>query len=158
MDGTDKSLFEECDGELQHIPWPEQSPELNIAEQHWSALETRMKNRFPSPTSLKQLEHVLQEEWHKITLETIQNLHESIPRNVAEKVVQHHINKEMWSVTVVFPSFCPTPVCHFQNEQSLSESPTPNAIQLFDWILIHSIHDASEGIPGFQEAIFKPLN
>jgi hypothetical protein len=39
--------------------------------------------RFPPPTSLKQLEDVLQEEWYKIPLETIQNLYDSIPRRNA---------------------------------------------------------------------------
>jgi hypothetical protein len=39
-----------------------------------------MRNRFPSPITLKQLEDVLQEERYKILLETIQNLCESIPR------------------------------------------------------------------------------
>jgi hypothetical protein len=30
--GTVKSWFEEHDGELQHLPWPEQSPDLNVIE------------------------------------------------------------------------------------------------------------------------------
>jgi hypothetical protein len=40
-----------------------------------------VRNRFPLPTSLKQLEDVLQEEWYKIPLETVQNLYESIPKS-----------------------------------------------------------------------------
>jgi hypothetical protein len=47
--------FEEHEGELQHLPWPAQSPDLNITEPHWSILESILKNRFPTPTSLKQL-------------------------------------------------------------------------------------------------------
>jgi hypothetical protein len=43
-------------------------------------LETRVDNRFPPPISLKQPEDVLQEEWYKIPLQTVQNLYESIPR------------------------------------------------------------------------------
>jgi hypothetical protein len=81
--GTVQSWFEEHGGELQHLPWPAQSADLNITEQFWSVLETRMRNRFPPPTSLKQLEDVLQEEWYKIPLETVQNLYESIPRRAA---------------------------------------------------------------------------
>jgi hypothetical protein len=42
-----------------------------------------VRNRFPPPTSLKQLEDVLQEEWYKIPLETIQNLYGSIPTRIA---------------------------------------------------------------------------
>jgi hypothetical protein len=42
-----------------------------------------MRSRFPSPTSLKQLEDVLLGEWYKIPLETVQNLYESIPTRIA---------------------------------------------------------------------------
>jgi hypothetical protein len=49
----------------------------------WSVLETRVRNRFPPPASLKQLEDVLQEEWYKILLETVKNLYESIPIRTA---------------------------------------------------------------------------
>jgi hypothetical protein len=78
-----RSWFEEYEGELQHYLWPAQSPDLNIIEPLWSVLETRVRNRFLPPTSLKQLEDVLQEEWYKIPLETVQNLHESISRRTA---------------------------------------------------------------------------
>jgi hypothetical protein len=42
----------------------------------------RVKNIFPSPASLKQLEDVPQEEWYKIPLEIIQNMYECIPRMI----------------------------------------------------------------------------
>jgi hypothetical protein len=104
--GTDQSLLEKHEGELQHLPWSAYSPDLNIIEPLCSVLETRVRNRFPPPTTLKQLD-VLQKEWYKIPLETVQNLYESIPR---QKVVQHQINEEVCRVSVVFPLFCPTPV------------------------------------------------
>jgi hypothetical protein len=53
---------------------------LNITEPLWSLFETIVRNRFPPPTSLKQLEDVLQKEWYKIALETVQNLYQSIAR------------------------------------------------------------------------------
>jgi hypothetical protein len=83
--GTVQPWFEEREGELQHLPWPGQSPYLNIAESLCSVLETRVRNRFPPPKSLNQLEDVLQEEWCKIPLETVQSLYESIPRTAAVK-------------------------------------------------------------------------
>jgi hypothetical protein len=51
--GTVQSWFEEDEGELQHLSWPAQSPDLNIAEPLWSVLETGVRNRFPRPASLK---------------------------------------------------------------------------------------------------------
>jgi hypothetical protein len=42
-----------------------------------------MRDRFPSPTSLKQLEDVLQEEWYKILPQTVQNLYGPILRRTA---------------------------------------------------------------------------
>jgi hypothetical protein len=61
--GTVQSWTEEHKGELQHLPWPAQSPDSNT-EPLWSVLETRVRNRFPHPTPLKQLEDVLKEECH----------------------------------------------------------------------------------------------
>jgi hypothetical protein len=59
--GTVQSWFQEHEGELQYLLWPAQSPDLNIIQPVWSIFETRVKNRFPPPTSLKQLKAVLQE-------------------------------------------------------------------------------------------------
>jgi hypothetical protein len=78
-----QSWFEEQEGELQHLPWPAQSPDLNVTKPLWSLLETKARHRFPLPTSLKQLEDVIQEELYKILLETVQNLYESTPRRAA---------------------------------------------------------------------------
>jgi hypothetical protein len=80
--GTVQSWFEEYEGEPQHLPWPAQSPDLNISEPLCSVFETRVGNGFHPPTSLKQLEDILQEEWYKIPLETVQNLYQSIPRRI----------------------------------------------------------------------------
>jgi hypothetical protein len=69
-----QSWFEEHEGEPQYLPWPAQSSDLNIVKTLWSVLESRVRNRFPPPISLKQLEDVLQEEWCTILVESVQNL------------------------------------------------------------------------------------
>jgi hypothetical protein len=71
---TVQSWFEEHEGELRHLPWPEQSPHLNSTEPLWSVLETTVRNSFPHSRSLMQPEDVLQEEWYIVPLETVQNL------------------------------------------------------------------------------------
>jgi hypothetical protein len=94
--GTVQSWFEEHESEFQHLPRPAQSQDLNITE---PVLETNVRNRFPPPKSLKQLEDVLQEEWYKIRPETVPNLYESVPWTAA--VVRHHIDKETCTVSVM---------------------------------------------------------
>ena len=69
-----QSWFEEHEDAPQHLPWPDESPDLNIIEPPWSVLESRVRSRFPPPSSLKQLEDVLHEEWYNTALQTIQNL------------------------------------------------------------------------------------
>jgi hypothetical protein len=90
--------------EFQNLPWPAQSPDLNIIEPSWSVLEARVRSRFSPPASIQQLEDVLQAEWYKIPLETVQNLCKSIPRGTTAvlkaKEIQHYINKEMCTVSV----------------------------------------------------------
>jgi hypothetical protein len=56
---------------------------LNSTEPLWSVLETGLRDRFPPPTALKQLENVIREEWYKIPLETVQSCKESTPRIAA---------------------------------------------------------------------------
>jgi len=64
---------------LKHLPWPAQSPGLNVIKSLLSVLESSIRSRFPPPSSLKQLEEV-HEEWYSSPLETTQNIHDSIPR------------------------------------------------------------------------------
>ena len=50
-----QTWFEEHEDALQHLPWPAQSPYLNIIKPLWSVLESRVRSRFPPTSSLKQL-------------------------------------------------------------------------------------------------------
>jgi hypothetical protein len=40
--GTVQSWFREHEGELQHLPWPTQSQDLDSLEPLWSVLENRV--------------------------------------------------------------------------------------------------------------------
>jgi hypothetical protein len=43
---TVQSWFEEKEGELKDLPWPTQSPDLNINEPLWSVMETSVRIRL----------------------------------------------------------------------------------------------------------------
>ncbi|MBJ4962393.1 transposase [Salmonella enterica subsp. enterica serovar Mbandaka] len=79
---TVQSWFEEHEDEVAHLPWPAQSPDLNIIEPLWSVLENRVRSRYPPPASLKELEQFLLEEWYDTSLTTIQDLYASILRGI----------------------------------------------------------------------------
>jgi hypothetical protein len=72
--------LEQHEDTLQHHPWPAQSSDLNIIETLGSVLESTVASGVPPPSALKQLEDVLDGEWHNIALETVQNLYECIAR------------------------------------------------------------------------------
>jgi len=77
-----QSCFEENEDALQHLLWPAQLPDLNIIKPLWPVLQSRVRIRFPPPSSLKQLEDIFLEEWYSIPLEIIENLHETFPRSI----------------------------------------------------------------------------
>jgi len=64
-----QSWFEEHEDVLKHFPLPAQSPDLNIIEPLWSVLDSGVRSRFPSPSSLEQLEDVLHVEQYSIRLD-----------------------------------------------------------------------------------------
>lgn len=77
-----KDWFDEHESEVEHLPWPAQSPDLNIIEPLWGVLEERVRKHFPPPASRRDLATILQEEWLKIPLTTVQDLYMSFPRRI----------------------------------------------------------------------------
>jgi hypothetical protein len=63
---------------FRYLPWPTQSPDMNIFEQLWSVLESMVRSRFPPP-SLNQLQDVFHD---SVPLEPLHSLHEFIPRRI----------------------------------------------------------------------------
>jgi hypothetical protein len=46
--GTLQSWFEEHEGEIQDVPWPVQSPDLNIIEPFWSLFGYWIEEQIPT--------------------------------------------------------------------------------------------------------------
>jgi transposase len=62
------------------LPWPSKSPDLNPIEHLWDQLDKRVRQRQPPPQTLDQLRLMLQQEWRTIPRNNVRNLIESMPR------------------------------------------------------------------------------
>ncbi|GFX06877.1 transposable element Tcb2 transposase [Trichonephila clavipes] len=74
--------FAEHEGEVGHLDWPPQSSDLNIIEHLWGYLESKLRARFPPPSTISALETALHEEWLHIPLQVVHDLYASIPRRI----------------------------------------------------------------------------
>ncbi|GFW63338.1 transposable element Tcb1 transposase [Trichonephila clavipes] len=54
--------FADHEVEVGHLYWPPQSPDLNIIEHLWGYLESKLRARFPLPSTISALETALHEE------------------------------------------------------------------------------------------------
>ena len=77
-----KNCYEEHERELEHIEWPQQYPGLNIIEHLWCEFERQVRNGYPLPSCLKELEQVLMEEWLKIPLYEVRKLYDFIHKRI----------------------------------------------------------------------------
>jgi transposase len=64
------------------LDWVAQSPDLNPIENLWNHLDRQVRKRRPLPKSKQELISAVQEEWGKITIETIHDLILSLPRRI----------------------------------------------------------------------------
>ena len=75
------------DNNIDLLPWPAQSPDLNPIEHLWNRLKTRLEEYEESPRRMGELWERVDKEWNEIEPEVCQNLIESMPRRV-EAVIQ----------------------------------------------------------------------
>lgn len=67
---------------IQCLPWPAQSPDLNVIEHMWDELGRRIQKRDPPPNTLQQLRGALKEEWDAIPQAYVRKLVRSMPDRV----------------------------------------------------------------------------
>lgn len=62
------------------LPWPSMSPDLNPIEHMWDVLDRRVRERVNAPANMRELFQALQQEWATIPAQTVRNLIQSMPR------------------------------------------------------------------------------
>ena len=78
--GKAKTWFNNND--INVLPWPAQSPDLNPIEHLWDHLKRKLGEYESPPSGILQLWECVEEEWNKIEAAVCQNLIESMPRRV----------------------------------------------------------------------------
>jgi transposase len=68
--------------EIQVIPWPAQSPDLNPIEHLWNHLKKNLEEYPKPPEGMVELWERVNREWNEIEVGVFQNLIESMPRRI----------------------------------------------------------------------------
>lgn len=68
--------------EIDQLPWPAYSPDLNPIEHCWDELGRAVRKRDVQPTTLAELRVALTQEWNNLSQRYINKLIESVPRRV----------------------------------------------------------------------------
>jgi transposase len=89
-----------AENQLSVLPWPSNSPDMNIIEHAWSYLDRRVCARALLPQTTDQLWAALQEEWYSIDELVIKNLYASMPCRV-EALSRAHGGNTRYGVYVL---------------------------------------------------------
>lgn len=74
---------------IQVLPWPACSPDMNPIEHLWDHLDRQVRRRPPQPDNLQGLEQCLNDEWQRLTPNVIRRL-TSLMRRRAQACIDAH--------------------------------------------------------------------
>ncbi|GBN59397.1 hypothetical protein AVEN_202010-1 [Araneus ventricosus] len=75
--------LQEHSSDCRHFHWPPKSPDMNIIEPIWDALQHAVQKRSPPPRPPMDLWTVLQDSWCELPPGYLQTLVEIMPRRIA---------------------------------------------------------------------------
>jgi transposase len=68
--------------DIEVLPWPAQSPDLNPIEHIWKVLKVAVSKRTPPVRTEDELRMALVDEWSKISPDMVSKVVENMPRRV----------------------------------------------------------------------------
>jgi hypothetical protein len=71
-----------ADNSIPILPWPAQSPDINVIENVWRVLKIHIKRRVNYIKIKADLERVVTEVWTSLPLHYIQSLYQSLPKRI----------------------------------------------------------------------------
>ncbi|GFW41958.1 transposable element Tcb1 transposase [Trichonephila clavipes] len=75
--------FQEHSSEFRHFRWPSKTPDMNIVEYIWNALQHAVQKRYHPPLTPTDLWRAQQDSWCQLPPALLQTLLESMARRVA---------------------------------------------------------------------------
>ncbi|GBL93571.1 hypothetical protein AVEN_63703-1 [Araneus ventricosus] len=104
--------LQEHSSDFRHFRWKPKSPDMNIIEHIWDALQRAVEKRSPPPLTPTDLWTALQDSWCQLPPALLQTLVESMPRRVFHfcvlEEVLHDIRQVyqfVWLFSVVLEEF-----------------------------------------------------
>jgi transposase len=80
---------------INALPWPSKSPDLNPIEHLWDQLDKRVRQRQSPPQTLDQRLQMLQQKWRTIPRNNVRNLIESMPRRCRAVLVVYRVTMDL---------------------------------------------------------------
>ena len=69
---------------VETLDWPPNCPDLNIIANVWAILKRRLASNTVSCSSIVDVKRLVENEWTKVTPQTISTLYNSIPKHLQE--------------------------------------------------------------------------
>ena len=77
-----QNWFAEHQSDFQHFFWPPHSPDLNLIENMWDMLESRIRQHSPLPSNLQDLKSCMANAWYSLNVNALQKLVDSMPKRI----------------------------------------------------------------------------
>lgn len=71
---------------VELLPWPGNSPDMNIMENLWAQVATRVNKHHTLPRNENELFTRVQQAWQEVSLQSVQKLFSSIPKRIKELI------------------------------------------------------------------------